>query len=128
MAVTFFDFGYADRFLQTESSNMLTLHSTAEWNAHFNALKETNKLMVIEFTASWCGPCKLMDPVVREFAAKYTDVEFIKVDVEELLELSQAFQVQQLPTFMLIKRGKVADKSVGIKKEELKKKIEEHRK
>lgn len=41
--------------------------------------------MVIDFTAKWCGPCKLMDPIVQEFAAKYTDVEFVKIDVDELM-------------------------------------------
>jgi thiol-disulfide isomerase/thioredoxin len=41
--------------------------------------------MVIDFTAKWCGPCKVMDPVLKDFAAKYTDVEFIKLDVDELL-------------------------------------------
>jgi len=40
--------------------------------------------MILDFTATWCGPCKLMDPVIQEFAAKYTDAEFIKIDVEEL--------------------------------------------
>ena len=41
--------------------------------------------MVIDFTATWCGPCKLMDPIIQEFAAKYTDVDFIKIDVDELM-------------------------------------------
>jgi len=40
--------------------------------------------MVLDFTATWCGPCKLMDPVIQEFAGNYTDVDFIKIDVEEL--------------------------------------------
>ena len=41
--------------------------------------------MVIDFTAKWCGPCKYMDPIIKEFASKYTDVEFIKIDVDELM-------------------------------------------
>ncbi|KAK7362142.1 hypothetical protein VNO77_04245 [Canavalia gladiata] len=112
----------------SESSQVLTIHSTAKWDAHFDALKQTNKLMVIDFTASWCGPCKLMDPVIQKFAEKYTDVEFVKIDVDELMEVSQKFQVQAMPTFMLIKKGKVADKVVGVKKEELQRLIEQHRK
>ncbi|KAK7309555.1 hypothetical protein RJT34_06376 [Clitoria ternatea] len=131
MAAKAYKFVYVDssRSLETQSSNnILTFHSIANWNTHFNALKGTNKLMVINFTATWCGPCKLMDPVIQEFASKYTDVDFIKVDVEELIGVSQAFQVQALPTFILFKRGKVADKVVGVKKEELKGMIEKHRK
>ncbi|XP_061342462.1 thioredoxin H2-like [Gastrolobium bilobum] len=112
----------------SESPHVLTFHSTAKWNAHYDAFKETDKLMVIDFTASWCGPCKLMDPIIQEFAAKYTDVEFVKIDVDELMEVSQEFQVQAMPTFILIKRGKVADKVVGVRKEELQRLIEQHRK
>ncbi|XP_027913813.1 thioredoxin H3-like [Vigna unguiculata] len=109
-------------------SNILTFHTTDKWNAHFKAVKETNKLMVLDFTATWCKPCKLMDPVVEEFAAKYTDAEFIKIDVEELNEVSQALQVYRLPTFILVKKGKVADRVEGVMKEELKRSIENHTK
>ncbi|XP_027915374.1 thioredoxin H2-like [Vigna unguiculata] len=108
------------------SCHILTFHSTAKWKAHFDASKEINKLMVIDFTASWCGPCKQMDPVIQDFSAKYTNVEFIKIDVDELMAVSQEFQVQAMPTFILIKKGKVVDKVVGAKKEELQKLIEKH--
>nr|KYP43003.1 Thioredoxin H-type 2 [Cajanus cajan] len=111
----------------SESSQVLTIHTAAKWNAYFDALKQTNKLMVIDFTASWCGPCKLMDPVIQDYAAKYKDVEFVKIDVDELMDVSQYFEVQTMPTFMLIKKGKVADKVVGVKKEELQRVIEQHR-
>lgn len=40
--------------------------------------------MVVDFAASWCGPCKFMEPVVKDMAAKYTDVDFVKIDVDEL--------------------------------------------
>ncbi|NP_001238074.1 uncharacterized protein LOC100527572 [Glycine max] len=112
----------------SESSQVLTFHSTAKWNAHFDALKQANKLMVVDFTASWCGPCKLMDPVIQEFATKYRDVEFVKIDVDELMEVSQHYQVQGMPTFMLLKKGKVANKVVGVRKEELQRLVEQHRK
>ncbi|TKY69744.1 Thioredoxin H2 [Spatholobus suberectus] len=128
MALTFYNFVRVDSSSASSNSSILTFHTTAKWNAHFKAIKETNKLMVLDFTATWCGPCKLMDPVMQEFAAKYTDVEFIKIDVEELTEVSQALQVHQLPSFILVKKGKVIDRVVGVKKEELKRSIEKHRK
>ncbi|CAL0308166.1 unnamed protein product [Lupinus luteus] len=109
------------------SQILLTFHSTAKWKAYFDASKQKNKLMVIDFTATRCVPCKYMKPVIREFAAKYTDVEFIKLDVDELLEVAQAFQVQAMPTFILIKKGKVVEKVMGPKREELQKLIEKHR-
>ncbi|CAJ2647828.1 unnamed protein product [Trifolium pratense] len=89
---------------------ILTFHSTAKWKAHFEASKETNKL-----------------PIIKELAAKYKDVEFIKIDVDELMDVASAFQVQAMPTFILIKKGKVVEKVVGAKKEQLQKLIEKRR-
>ncbi|KAK7309557.1 hypothetical protein RJT34_06379 [Clitoria ternatea] len=108
------------------SGRILTFHSNAKWKAHFDASKQTNKLMVLDFTATWCGPCKYMDPIIQEYAAKYTKVEFIKIDVDELMGVSQEFQVQAMPTFILVKKGKVVEKIVGAKEEELEKLIEKH--
>ncbi|KAI9111930.1 hypothetical protein K1719_017620 [Acacia pycnantha] len=123
---SFMDMGFFNRPSES-SSNILSFHSTANWNAHFNASKVTDKLMVIDFNASWCGPCKFMDSVIQQYATKYTDVEFIKIDADELMEVSQAFQVQTLPTFLLIKKGKVAERVTGARKEELEKLILNHR-
>lgn len=68
-----------------------------------------------------------MEPVINEFAAKYTDVEFTKIDVDELMNVAQEFGVQAMPTFVLIKKGRFIDKVTGVRKEELQKKIEKHR-
>ncbi|KAI4328368.1 hypothetical protein L6164_020726 [Bauhinia variegata] len=126
---TSYYYDYADTFSsQQSSSRVLTFHSTAKWKAHFDASKQTDKLMVIDFTATWCGPCKYMDPIIKDFAAKYTEVEFIKIDVDELMEVTQQFQVQAMPTFILVKKGKAVDKVAGARKDELQKLIEKHRK
>jgi len=52
--------------------------------------------MVIEFTAAWCGPCKYMDPIIQDFAAKYIKVDFIKIDVDELMVLLQFYFISLL--------------------------------
>ncbi|KAL0336293.1 UNVERIFIED_CONTAM: Thioredoxin H2 [Sesamum radiatum] len=83
--------------------------------------------IVIDFTASWCGPCQYIQPAINDFAEKYTDVEFIKLDVDELHDVAEEFGVQAMPTFILIKKGKEVDKVVGAKKDDLQKKIEKHR-
>ncbi|KAL6350550.1 hypothetical protein AAG906_019197 [Vitis piasezkii] len=112
----------------SKSSRVLTFNSSASWKIHFEEAKSTGKLMVIDFSATWCGPCRFMEPVINEFAEKYTEVEFVKIDVDELSDVAQEFGVQAMPTFLLIKRGTEVDKVVGAKKEELQKKIEAHRK
>lgn len=116
-----------DRAPAVKNSQVLEFHSSAKWKSHFEASKETSKLMVIDFTASWCGPCRFMEPTINEFASKYTDVEFIKIDVDELMDVAQDFGVQVMPTYLFIKKGKVVDKTMGARKEELQKKIEKHR-
>ncbi|KAL2559588.1 Thioredoxin H2 [Forsythia ovata] len=111
----------------SNKGRVIAFHSSSKWKIHFEASKLTSDLMVIDFTAAWCGPCRYMEPAMNEFAAKYTDVEFIKIDVDELEDVAQEFEVYVLPTFLLIKKGIEVDKLVGANKEELRKKIEKHR-
>ncbi|KAF8390285.1 hypothetical protein HHK36_024810 [Tetracentron sinense] len=87
---------------------------------------EYGKKMVMDFTATWCGPCRSMDSVIDELATKFTDVVFVKIDVDKLMEIAQVYEVQTMPTFLLIKQGKVVDAVVGAKKDELHRKIEQH--
>ncbi|KAK3038592.1 hypothetical protein RJ639_027255 [Escallonia herrerae] len=108
-------------------SQVIAFHSSSVWKTHFEASKESSKLLVIDFTAMWCGPCKYMEPALNLFADAYTDVEFIKIDVDELPDVAREFRVEAMPTFLLIKRGKEVDRVVGAKKDELQKKIEKHR-
>ncbi|XP_030511320.2 thioredoxin H2-like [Rhodamnia argentea] len=109
-----------------KTSRVMAFHSKSRWEEHFDASKGTNKLMVIYFTATWCGPCRWMEPTIDELAAAFADVDFIKIDVDELMNVSRQFGVQAMPTFLLMKNGKVVDKVVGAKKDELRNKIEQH--
>ncbi|XP_055810149.1 thioredoxin H-type-like [Solanum dulcamara] len=112
---------------QIKRTQVIAFHSSTKWRLHFDSLKDTNKLVVIDFTATWCGPCKIMDPIINDYAAKYTDVEFVKIDVDDLIDVAQEYKVEAMPTFVLIKKGKVVDKIVGADKDGLQKKVEKHR-
>ncbi|XAR53238.1 Monodehydroascorbate reductase (NADH) [Bertholletia excelsa] len=122
-----YGYGSGSTSVKTSISQVITFHSSSKWRAHFESSKSTDKLMVIDFTASWCVPCRTMEPAINEFAAKYTDVQFIKIDVDQLMDVANEFGVQSMPTFLLIKKGRVLDKITGARKEELQKKIERHR-
>ncbi|KAM7468576.1 hypothetical protein LguiB_016138 [Lonicera macranthoides] len=111
----------------SEKAQVISFQSSDEWRTHFEASRESDKLMVIDFFASWCGPCKLMEPIVHEFAAKYTNVVFVKIDVDKLADVAREFGIKAMPTFILMKKGKQVDQLIGAKKEELQKKIEKHR-
>ncbi|GKU97070.1 hypothetical protein SLE2022_279210 [Rubroshorea leprosula] len=119
--------GAEEGSVSSEPSHILTFHSSARWQLHFNSAKESPKLMVIDFAASWCGPCKFMEPAVHAMANKFTEVEFIKIDVDELPDVAQEFGVQAMPTFLLVKKGKEVDRVVGAQKDELERKIEKHK-
>ncbi|XP_048328784.1 thioredoxin H2 [Ziziphus jujuba] len=117
----------AEAASSSEPSQVRSFHSSERWQLHFNEVKESNKLVVIDFSATWCGPCKLMEPIFNALSSKFTDVDFVKIDVDELSKVAQEFGVQAMPTFVLVKKGKEVDRLIGAKKEELEKKIEKHR-
>ena len=109
------------------SSSVIAFHSTARWHLHFNSSQESSKLTVIDFSATWCGPCKVMEPIYNDMAARFSDVDFVKIDVDELSDVAQEFGVQAMPTFVLTKKGKEVDRVVGAKKDELERKVQKHR-
>lgn len=70
-------------------------------------------LVVVDFFATWCGPCKRIAPAFVELAAEYTDVTFLKVDVDEATELAEQYGVNAMPTFLFIENGQVTMKIEG---------------
>ncbi|CAA0823395.1 Thioredoxin H2 [Striga hermonthica] len=108
-------------------SRVLAFHSSHRWQFHHNSCKQLNKLVVVDFSATWCGPCKMMEPFFNGLSAKYTDVDFVKIDVDELSDVAREYEVQAMPTFVLLKQGKVVERVIGAKKDELENKILKHR-
>lgn len=87
-------------------------------DSYHNEVMETEKVVVIDFWATWCGPCKMMAPVVEEVAKDYPDVKVCKVNVDEEPELSNAFKIVSIPTIVVIKNGEIIDSVVGYKPKE----------
>ncbi|KAK2966943.1 hypothetical protein RJ640_002128 [Escallonia rubra] len=111
----------------SDSSPVIEFHSSNRWQLHLNASKQIPKLMVVDFSASWCGPCKLMEPAIHSMATKFTEVDFVKIDVDELSDVAQDFGVQAMPTFVFLKQGKEVDRVIGAKKDELERKVLKHK-
>lgn len=85
----------------------------------------SGKLFVIDFYADWCGPCKMLSPVIDELASEMTNVGFGKINVDKEPEISAQFRVESIPMIALVRDNTFLDFSVGFKpKEELKKFIE----
>ena len=73
------------------------------------------KPVVVDFYATWCGPCKVLSPMLDELAASFTnEIKFVKVNVDEAPDLSQRFNVQGIPTLLAFKNGKIVDSIVGL--------------
>jgi thioredoxin 1 len=82
--------------------------------ATFNEIINSNQPVLVDFYADWCGPCKMMSPVLVQLANKMGDkVKILKVNVDKNPEASAAYQVQGVPTFILFKGGKVVWRQSG---------------
>ncbi|KAL7485192.1 hypothetical protein ACHAW6_010783 [Cyclotella cf. meneghiniana] len=79
-----------------------------------------DKLTVIDFTATWCGPCKMIAPIFKELSEEHgSSAQFIKVDVDDNPEAAQKYGVSAMPTFLFIKGGEVVDRLMGANSDRL---------
>ncbi len=74
---------------------------------------ESDKPVLIDFFATWCGPCKMVSPVVDEIAGERPDIKVCKLDVDKNLDLARTFQVMRVPTLVAMKNGEIINKIVG---------------
>lgn len=84
-------------------------------------------LSVLDCYATWCGPCKSIAPFYQELSERYTDVFFLKADVEKIKELSTEFEVRSMPTFIFLKNLTALDKLEGADQKKLIRYIERYR-
>jgi thioredoxin 1 len=76
-------------------------------------IKSTDGLIVVDFFADWCGPCKRIAPKIEQWATQFPSITFLKVNSDENEESSAIFEVTSLPTFVALKRGKIVATIIG---------------
>jgi thioredoxin 1 len=79
----------------------------------FDQKKSENELLLVDFWAEWCGPCKSMHPIFSRMAKKYKSVRFARVNVDNSQDIARRYGVQSIPTFIMFKNGEVANTMVG---------------
>lgn len=88
-------------------------------NENFASLKNGNLPFVVDFWATWCGPCRMVGPIISEMAEKYDGKIVVgKCDVEENEDLAAEFGIRNIPTILFFKNGEVVDKLIGAQSKE----------
>lgn len=84
-------------------------------------------VVVVDFFATWCGPCKMLSPVIDELSGELENVNFVKVDIDQSMDLAQKFKIVSVQTLKVFKNGEEVDTLMGfMPKEVLKSKVEAH--
>lgn len=96
---------------EQEGESMSALHITK--NNFQSEVVNSDKPVLLDFWAPWCGPCRMVGPIMEEIAAERPDIKVAKVNVDEQPDLAGQFGVMSIPTLVVMKQGKVVSQSVG---------------
>ncbi len=95
---------------RSAESKVFAISSEAQLNT---LLSQENHLVVVDLYADWCGPCKLIEPIIRDLSTKYESVSFVKVNVDQNQGLARKYQARSIPLVIFIKNGEIVERVTG---------------
>ena len=98
---------------KSNSTNNSTMVQVIQSEAEFQTAIQASNLVVVDFFATWCGPCKMIAPMLEKFSNDYSNVTFYKVDVDQLPTVASSQEVTSMPTLLFFKSGELVGKVVG---------------
>ena len=101
------------KFIKEQSMEVIITKENFE-----NEVLKSDKPVLVDFFATWCGPCKMLMPTIDEIASERADIKVGKVDVDENMELAKEYKVFSVPTLIAFKDGKVLKQMVGVQSKE----------
>ncbi|XP_004492581.1 thioredoxin H-type [Cicer arietinum] len=113
----------SDQHVEFAAGNVVLITTKESWDQKLEEARKDDKIVIANFSAVWCGPCKIIAPYYCELSEKYTSMMFLLVDVDELTDFSTSWDIKATPTFFFLKDGQQLDKLVGANKPELEKKV-----
>ncbi|KAK7340071.1 hypothetical protein VNO77_20763 [Canavalia gladiata] len=113
----------SDHAVDFAGGNVKLITTEESWEQKLEEARRDGRIVIANFSATWCGPCKMIAPYYCELSEKYTSMMFLVVDVDELTDFSTSWDIKATPTFFFLKDGQQIDKLVGANKPELQKKI-----
>lgn len=99
--------------IENEEENLMEVLKVTSENFEEEVLK-SDKTVLIDFYADWCGPCKMLSPIIDAVANENEDLKVVKVNVDDAQNLAIQYQVMSIPTIVIIKEGKEINRSVGL--------------
>jgi len=86
-------------------------------DANFSSVLNENEITVVDFWADWCGPCKMLIPIIDNLSEKNNDVSIGKVNIDDVSSLATKYGIRNIPTLLFFKNGQVVDKAIGVQSE-----------
>ncbi|CAA3008710.1 thioredoxin H-type [Olea europaea subsp. europaea] len=113
----------SDHNFEFTGGNVQLITTEESWEQKISEAKRDGRIVIANFSATWCGPCRMIAPFYSELSEKHPSLMFLVIDVDELIDFSTTWDIKATPTFFFLRDGQQFDKLVGANKPELQKKI-----